>query len=122
MLTPEEFTAAQQALATAETERAALDQTRRDSIDKAREYNEQTRACTSKITAIDKATAPLKSQVAEYVAEQKRQQADAMKAKRAAEEAAKRAAEEAAKAQEKTAIEQKDAEIAALKEQLAAKG
>lgn len=118
MLTPEEFTQAQAALSAAETEKAALDQQRRDCIAKARELNDQTRACTNKITAIDQATATIKAQVAEYIADQKRQQAEALKAKRAAEEAAKAAA----KVQEASELAKAQAEVAALKEQLAAKG
>jgi chromosome segregation ATPase len=114
MLTPEEFTQAQAALSAAATEQAALDQQRRDYIAKARELNDQTRACTNRITAIDQATASVKAQVAEYIAEQKRKQAEALKAKRAA--------EEAAKVQEESELAKAQAEVAALKEQLAAKG
>lgn len=114
MLTPEEFTQAQAALAAAETEKAALDQQRRDCISKARELNDQTRACTNKMTAIDQATAAVKVQVAEYIADQKRQHAEALKAKRAA--------QEAAKVQEASELAKAQAEVAALREQLAAKG
>ncbi len=78
-MTPEEYTTAQAALATAETEKAALDQQRRDCIDRARELNEQTRACTRKMTAIDQSTAPVRVLVAEYIAEKKRLAAEEAK-------------------------------------------
>lgn len=123
-MTQEEYTAAQAALANAETERAALEQLRRDLIDKARDFNDQTKACTNKITALDRSTAPLKAQVADYIGEVKRQQAEKMRAEseakaKAAAEAQAKAAEEAAK---QPSPAQLMAEIQSLKEQLAAKG
>lgn len=117
-MTDQEFTTAQAKLAEAETEKAALGQQVRDAIDKAREWNATTKTLQGKITALDKATQPLREAVAaEIVA---RKQAHVEAAKQAAE--ARTKAEAEAKAKEKTEVERLAAENAALKEQLAAKG
>lgn len=114
MLTAEEYTAAKAALTTADTERAAIDQAIRDAIEKAREYNDQTRALRNKITAIDRATAGTRAQVTEYEVEQKRLLSEQRRAQAAA------AAE--AKAKEVSELAQAQAKIADLESQLAAKG
>jgi hypothetical protein len=119
MLSPEEYAQAQGAIAAAETEIASLTQLRRDCIEKAREYNDQTKACTSKITALDRMVAPARAMVAEYNAEQKRQQAERLKVERAAQE---QAAAAAAKAKEESDLAKAAAKIQELEAALAAKG
>lgn len=117
-MTDEQFTAAQAKLAEVDTERATLGQQVRDAIDKAREWNEITKALQRRITDLDKVTKPLRETVAAEVIERKRVQAE--EAKKVAEARAKEEAE--AKAKEKTELEKLAAENAELKEQLAKKG
>lgn len=110
-MTQEEYDAAQQMLANAETEKSAIEQQRRDCIDKAREWNSQTKACTSRITDIDNATKTLRLQVLAFVQEQRQ------KATAAAQAAAEAKAKEP---QPPNALEALAAEVKQLREQLAA--
>lgn len=110
MITEAEYTALQAAIATAETERAALEQLRRDCIEKAREFNAKTREATNKITGIDASLIVPRQQVAEYVAAAKAAHAAKLQAERAAKE--KAAAE--AKAAEQSELDKAKARIAEL--------
>lgn len=124
-MTNEELAAVQAAITTGETEKAALDQARRDSIDKAREYNAQSRDCTSKITALDKQLQQLRVKLNEHNAEVAKARAEAMR-KEAEEKAKARAEAERlaaeAKAKEESELTAAKAKIAELEGQLAAKG
>lgn len=113
-MTNEEYLSAQAQLTAVETEAAALQQQVRDYIDKAREFNDARRATDLKRTALLKSAEPLRQLVAAHVAELKQQAVAKVKAEAEA--------KAAARAQEATELQKKDAEIASLKEQLAAKG
>lgn len=116
MLSEADVTALQAIITTAETELSALQQQRRDSIEHARSINRKTNELSDKINAVQNSDA-LKA------AKDKLTQHNAEVLKAKAEQSRKEAeAKAAARAQEASELAKKDAEIAALKEQLAAKG
>lgn len=117
MITEAQFVEMEAILVKAETEKAVLAQQNRDHLDKAREHNDAGRACRLKITGIDKELEPIRAQMTEYVAEQKRLHAEKLKVERAAREKA----EAEAKAKEETELKKAHAEIARLKEELGKK-
>lgn len=118
MLTAEEYSASRAVVTNAETERSALEQSIRDSIEKAREYNDLTKTIRNRITALDRQLAPVRAQLTEYEVEQKRLLADKQRAD--AEAARKKATE--AKAKERSELDAVKAENEKLKAELAAKG
>ncbi len=110
-MTNDELQLAQAKITEVETEVAALSQTERDCIDKAREFNEACRAARSRRTGLIRAIEPVKAAVAEHL-----QQA-AIEAKRiVSEQAAKDAAAKAAEPQAPSEVELLRKEIAELKD------
>lgn len=105
-------------LEAADTELADLDAKIVESISAARVHNRQRKEFEQKRDELRSKVQPLREAVARHLIEQKR-----IAGERAKAEAEARAKVEAeAKANELTELQKKDAEIAALKEQLAAKG
>lgn len=111
MLTPEQLQAAEAELARIDTEVAALRQTQRDCIDKAREYNQAGRDARGKETVLLKQAEPWRQAIAAHVIELRMRKAEQAKAEAAA---------KAAEPQPPNLLEQLAAQVAKLTEQLAA--
>lgn len=113
MLTPEQLQADEALLTKIDTEVAALRQTQRDCIDRAREFNQAGRDARGKETELLKNAEPVRQRVAQHVIEAR--QAAIAKAK---EEAAAKANEP----KPPNPIEVLTAKVEELTKQLAAKG
>lgn len=90
--TAQELLVAKGQLEEVDNEIAKLDQTIRDYIDKAAEFNDARRSATRQRTALHKAAAPLREEISRFIQDQRKLENDKLRVAAEAEAAARAAA------------------------------